>query len=178
MENRKTLFALGWLVPYALGQAALLAGRSKASLVVGILLVVSAAAVWLVVLYQLWEALRDGNARTTPGKAVGFLFIPIFNVYWIFEVWLGFARDYNKYVSQVGLAAKRLPAGLFLLDTLFIFLVPGAGQALARELRVFRFDDLLEAETAGPLVFLTVFATLHAVLMAKSLHAASSLPKR
>src|SRR5215472_4189380 len=42
----------------------------------------------LVLIYQMWQSIQDGHARTTPGKAVGFLFIPFFNLYWMFQaVW-------------------------------------------------------------------------------------------
>ncbi len=34
--------------------------------------------------YKLWDSIQDGTARTTPGKGVGFLFIPFFNFYWIY----------------------------------------------------------------------------------------------
>jgi hypothetical protein len=38
-----------------------------------------------VILWKMWSSIQDGNARTTPGKAIGFLFIPFFNIYWIFK---------------------------------------------------------------------------------------------
>jgi len=31
--------------------------------------------------YQMWQAVPERFRRTTPGKAVGFLFIPFFNFY-------------------------------------------------------------------------------------------------
>src|SRR6266852_5492001 len=34
--------------------------------------------------YRMWSAIQDGHARTTPGKAVGLMFVPLFNVYWMF----------------------------------------------------------------------------------------------
>ncbi|MCA9271587.1 MAG: hypothetical protein KDA31_00940 [Phycisphaerales bacterium] len=64
--------------------------------------------------YKLWATLQDGNVRTTPGKAVGFLFIPFFNLYWIFQSLYGWAVDFNRYIAERGIAAKRAPAGLVL----------------------------------------------------------------
>jgi hypothetical protein len=64
--------------------------------------------------YKIWESIQDGFARTSPGKAVGFLFIPIFNLYWIFQVIWGFSKDYNAYVGRNHIATKKLPEGLFL----------------------------------------------------------------
>jgi ribosomal protein L40E len=39
-------------------------------------------------LYRVFKELHDrGSTETTPGKAVGFLFIPFFNFVWLFIVW-------------------------------------------------------------------------------------------
>jgi len=37
-----------------------------------------------ILLYRMWRMVPPERAATTPGKAVGFLFIPIFNLYWNF----------------------------------------------------------------------------------------------
>jgi hypothetical protein len=80
----------------------------------------------LLLVHRMWRALPAATARTTPGKAVGFLFIPLFNLYWIFQVFWGFARDYNRTVAARGLAVPRLPQWWFLffsiLNILFYFL--------------------------------------------------------
>ncbi len=34
--------------------------------------------------YRMWAQIQSGHPRTTPACAVGFLFIPLFNLYWIF----------------------------------------------------------------------------------------------
>ena len=59
-------------------------------------------------LYLSWQAIDDDNfARTTPGRAVGFLFIPFFNLYWIFVAYHGLAQDLNQYISRHNLASAR-----------------------------------------------------------------------
>lgn len=65
-------------------------------------------------IYKIWKSIQDGNARTTPGRAVGFLFIPVYNIVWAFQVIWGFAKDYNGYIQRRGLNAQRLPEALFL----------------------------------------------------------------
>jgi hypothetical protein len=75
-----------------------------------------------VVLWKMWSAIQDGNARTTPGKAIGFLFIPFFNVYWIFQVWGGFPRDYNNYIDRRGLPVSHLSSGVFMAYPVLILL--------------------------------------------------------
>lgn len=68
----------------------------------------------LMILYRGWAAIQDGQARTSPGKAVGFLFIPFYNFYWIFVAWAGLAKDFNAFVSRYGLGVRRLSEGLFM----------------------------------------------------------------
>ena len=70
-------------------------------------------------LYRVFKELHArGTTETTPGKAVGFLFIPFFNLVWIFIVWkrLGdaVAREY---------AGVQLPAP----TTGLVWLAPIAG---------------------------------------------------
>jgi len=51
-------------------------------------------------LYQLWKLIPADIARTTPGKAVGFCFIPLFNFYWMFVAWQGLGQDMNETLEQ------------------------------------------------------------------------------
>jgi|GEM_PF-5646854 len=37
-----------------------------------------------ILVYRLWRLVPPERAATTPGRAVGFLFIPLFNLYWNF----------------------------------------------------------------------------------------------
>ncbi len=50
-----------------------------------------------------WRTIQDGNARTTPGKAIGLMFIPLFNLYWAFVLIAGFAKDYNAFCRRHGI---------------------------------------------------------------------------
>lgn len=70
---------------------------------------------WLLALYEMWSGLQDGQARTTPVKAVALMLIPIFNLYWLFQVVWGFAKDYNLYLARHKLSYKHLNETLFLL---------------------------------------------------------------
>lgn len=55
-------------------------------------------------LYRFWCIAYDaGVARTEPGKAVGFLFIPFFNFYWVFVSLRGLCLDYNRYCETNGI---------------------------------------------------------------------------
>jgi hypothetical protein len=55
-----------------------------------------AAVYGYLILYRSWHVLQPGGARTTPGQAVGFMFIPVFNIYWIFNAYVGWSTDWNR----------------------------------------------------------------------------------
>lgn len=54
----------------------------------------------LVYLHRAWKLLQWGNVRTTPGKAVGFLFIPFYGLYWLFVAYVGLAKDWNRVLAS------------------------------------------------------------------------------
>src|SRR5207244_3381658 len=62
-----------------------------------------------------------------------FLFIPFFGIYWIFQVFWGFAKDCNAYIERHSINAKRLPEGLFLACPILLLLsaLPFVGIASA-----------------------------------------------
>jgi len=74
--------------------------------------------VGLVLLYKMWSAIQP--ASTTPGKAVGFLFIPFFNFYWAFRAYWGWAKDYNALRTSRNLQAPAAPEGLALTMCILI----------------------------------------------------------
>ncbi len=73
---------------------------------------IASMVLFYIILYRNWQLIQDGYARTTPGKAVGFLFIPFFNLYWIFEAFPGLVRDTNAYIQRYNLPVKMQETGL------------------------------------------------------------------
>jgi hypothetical protein len=67
--------------------------------------IVAGIACFSVLLYRAWTVIQDGRARTTPGRAVGFLFIPFFNLYWMYIAVFGLARALNRFVRRYDLDA-------------------------------------------------------------------------
>jgi hypothetical protein len=78
-------------------------------------------------IHRMWSMIQDEDARTTPGIAVGFLFIPFFNWYWAFQAYRGWAVDYNRFIQKNVLEAPRMPEGLFLTFAIIRILlrIPG-----------------------------------------------------
>lgn len=73
---------------------------------------IASCVLFYIIVYKSWKLIQDGHARTSAGKAVGFLFIPFFNLYWIFEAFPGFFRDANAYVQRYNLPIKHQDEGL------------------------------------------------------------------
>lgn len=71
-------------------------GINLGALIFGWIFSLLAAIYAYIILYRAWCILQPGEARTTPGQAVGFCFIPIFNIYWIFNVYSGWATDWTR----------------------------------------------------------------------------------
>ena len=79
--------------------------------------------VLLRVLYKAWAALPTNYARTTPGQAVGFIFVPFYNLYWVFNAYVGFAKDSNRYTKQVDPVTPPQPDGFYIAFCIFHFYV-------------------------------------------------------
>lgn len=52
--------------------------------------------------YQCWKALPERFRATTPGKAVGYLFIPFYNFYWAFVSYPKLAEGLVEWQKSVG----------------------------------------------------------------------------
>jgi predicted Zn finger-like uncharacterized protein len=76
----------------------------------------------LLLFYKMWDAIRDRQTSITPGKAVGFLFIPVFNLYWALCMVIGFAEDYNSYILRRSIKVKDLPLTPFFIYAFMLML--------------------------------------------------------
>lgn len=84
--------------------------KQKMSLVInkvlaGVFIFVVAMIILYRLVHKMWKVIPAQYARTTPGKAVGFLLIPFFNIYWNFQAYWGWAQDYKKYVEANNITA-------------------------------------------------------------------------
>jgi hypothetical protein len=104
--------------------------------------------------FSMWYSIRDIYARTTPIKAVLLLFVPLFNIYWMHQVLVGFARDYNSFITRNEIETPPLRDDLFNLFYFFavISLIPFVG-ALPYILNLF----------IGPIIISTICNAIHAV---------------
>lgn len=74
----------------------------------GVWLSLCAFILHLVLLYEIWAIIQIGRVRTTPGRAVGYLFIPLYQFFWLFEAYAGWTQDYNRVLLQYHLKGPRM----------------------------------------------------------------------
>jgi hypothetical protein len=105
---------------------------------------------WCILLYRHWSLLQGHGARTTPGKAVGFGFIPVFGFYWWFVAYAGLATDNNRYLSAAGITSTRMSFGLAVTDCILsvlsctVGLFPPVGAALTFALMLIGYILVLQ----------------------------------
>lgn len=82
----------------------------------------------MVYLHRAWTILRWSMPRTTPGKAVGLLFVPFYSLYWIFVAYRGLAEDWNRTMATYPdlTLAPRMNDGLFLAFCICVVTIVGA----------------------------------------------------
>ena len=76
---------------------------------------ICSVAIEMLLFYRMWAAIQDDKTSISPAKAVGFLFIPVFNIYWALLMVTGFAEDYNAFIQRRAIKTKDLPMALFLI---------------------------------------------------------------
>ncbi|HUU10903.1 MAG TPA: hypothetical protein VM431_10250 [Phycisphaerae bacterium] len=106
---------VGGLVLFGIGFILMISEEEEAGTALmglGYIPLIYGAVIVGILIYKMWAAIQGPTARTTPGKAVGFLFIPFFNIYWQFQAFWGWTKDYNALIAQRGIAGRRAPEGL------------------------------------------------------------------
>lgn len=95
----------------------------EASIYGAIFILLISAVVHLVFTYKMWNTINDGKTSITPGKAVGFHFIPIFNIIWAGLNFMTFFGAYNSFIERNKISALKLSNGLpfaYFLYSLFV----------------------------------------------------------
>lgn len=77
---------------------------------------------YFLIVYKMWDAIQDGYTEITSGKAIGFMFIPFFNIYWIFKVFAGYPAEYNAYVIRNNINVPQLSSGIFVALPIMVIL--------------------------------------------------------
>ena len=177
------LGALGLMLAVQKGEKSTLIAVFAAA---DIFLICSVAIEYLL-FYKMWAAIRDSQTSITPAKAVGFLFIPVFNIYWALLMVTGFAEDYNSFILRRAIKARSLPISLYLIYA-FAFMLSETVLTMPM-MCIFAFLGLISRAFDGyPAAFWALLAFLSAsgiahfityILFAfKTCNAINALPER
>jgi hypothetical protein len=90
------------------------AGIPLSFVIVGIGGVIAAVVFYCFIIHKLWTLIPVSVAKTTPGKAVGFSFIPFFNFYWAFVAFHGLAKALNVETRRHSISNKEVNEGMSL----------------------------------------------------------------
>ena len=104
---------------------ATIAGKSAASegfAVVGLLVLIPAVIFGSILHYRCWHALPIEYRATSPGKAVGYLFIPFYNLYWAFISWVKLADGYEGWQRESNITGPHGLKGLGVTQAVFFCL--------------------------------------------------------
>jgi len=123
---------------------------------------VCSVAIELMLFYKMWAAIADDQASVSAAKAVGFLFIPVFNIYWALLMLTGFAEDYNAFIQRRSIKTKDLPFALFLIYA-FAFILAATVVTIPM-ICVFKFVGLISRAFVGyPVASWVLFSFILAV---------------
>lgn len=80
--------------------------EQREMMVASIVFLVISVIILMIFTHHLWKKVQDGKASQSPGRAVGFLFIPFVNVFWVFRTWAGYAKELNEFRQRHGLSGQ------------------------------------------------------------------------
>lgn len=83
-------------------------------IVIGAAGVIAASIFYLLIMHKCWGLIPPRDAKTTPGKAIGFMFIPFFNLYWNFVAIHGLAQALNAERRRLGVRDAEVSEGMCL----------------------------------------------------------------
>jgi len=124
----------------------------------------AAAVLKYILLYKFWKIIQDGFAKTSPGRAVGYSFIPLFNFYWLFIAIGSLAGELNHYILR---QFKNDPGGLRRAHPAFswIFILFSFGSSC---ISLFFFDQIFStalSQTTPPSISQELMVTFFVYLL-------------
>jgi lipoprotein-releasing system ATP-binding protein len=102
-------------------------------LTTGVLVHLCLVTLFAVLLHKAWRSIQRYGARTTPGEAVAFLFVPVLNMYWVFQAIWGLFKDMNNAFEQRQVRQRwvyQAPEGLALSLCVLLLVNIGLGMLL------------------------------------------------
>lgn len=82
----------------------------------------------LVLLFKHWTIIQKVNLPSaTPGAAVGLIFVPFFNLYWIFIAFYKLSVDQERFIRQYNVQVTKKPLPGLALTAVIMRLIPYLG---------------------------------------------------
>lgn len=97
-QNLDLWFMIFWIC--------LAVGIPTSIIFIGVAGLIAAVVFSCLILYKLWSLIPPQEAKTTPGVAVGFLFIPFFYFYWNFVAIHGLAQAMNNEMRRRNISGQ------------------------------------------------------------------------
>jgi hypothetical protein len=98
----------------------------------GLIAGAAGGAVFVLLVYRAWAAIRDGHVRMSPTKAAGLLLVPGFNLYWFCALLYRLHRELDVLLDRhdAASATRRPSAAVFALAPPIVVLLALAGALL------------------------------------------------
>jgi hypothetical protein len=74
-------------------------------------------------IYKGWEAVPENSRGLKPWKAIGQLFIPLFNLYWVFVAIKDLPKELNAYIQKNGVQTPLLSESMALWISILVILM-------------------------------------------------------
>lgn len=85
-----------------------IAGAPLVLILIGYFMIIASVVFWAMFVFKSWNQIQDGYQRTTSGMAIGFMFIPLFNLYWRFIAAWELTKNLNAYGERYGIQFPRV----------------------------------------------------------------------
>ena len=107
MLESRMAFIVAYPIGIAFGIYAGINDDAAVPSVLALLFLGIAIVYWMNIHYRCWKLIPPDIASTTPGKAVGYYFIPLFNLYWMFVTFNRLAKDANRTLDRLNVDGHR-----------------------------------------------------------------------
>lgn len=74
--------------------------RGGEFLLLGFLMIAAAMGIHYTFTYKVWTNVSSFCSRANPFTSIAFQWIPLYNLYWYFQIYHGMAEDFNHYTAQ------------------------------------------------------------------------------
>jgi len=96
-----SMFALSTLLEYSMKSVENI--DTATLLLINAVISISIVILFLRILYLAWQVIGDRLTRPTAGYAVGFLLVPLFNIYWQFKAFASYPTQFTLFTKRHGL---------------------------------------------------------------------------